>query len=393
MFGSRIVGGHRVDEVISFLQKAIRRGQVTEAIQCGRLMYNDGYWNAVFNRLFVITMEDVAGNLLLAEYVDREYSKGKTALGKQRLTDSKSIPECETTMVRVITALATSPKTRCLNHWLGVTRKTLLDTPDNFVPTDQCLVKFRQTLGQDVQQALEWAVRLIILDQDKALWQAMVQWSKTGPYASAVQVLSRRFKQQNEGLAIAYALALTHGDMLGLPFERKPVVERSAVTNQEDSFLVIPDYALDKHTAAGKRMRRGIQHFFEVGAVVVDELFPDPWVETVKAWYLQREADGTKPKSSAIMDDIKKKWFPHQGKHAAPPALEIQPPLKKLKSGNEVKQGKRALPVPTQSARKKVKKAVESTMPLINVSKDPMQLQDLRYAQMPVRTRNLCFQT
>ncbi len=36
----------------------------------------------------------------------------------------------------------------------------------------------------------------------------------------------------------------------------------------------IPDYALDKHTAAGQAMGRGIQHFFEIGAKLDPEL-PD----------------------------------------------------------------------------------------------------------------------
>ena len=35
---------------------------------------------------------------------------------------------------------------------------------------------------------------------------------------------------------------------------------------------VIPDYALDMHTAAGRRLGRGIRHFLEEGAVVEPEL-------------------------------------------------------------------------------------------------------------------------
>ena len=35
--------------------------------------------------------------------------------------------------------------------------------------------------------------------------------------------------------------------------------------------IEMPDWALDKHTAAGKRMGRGHAHFFEVGAVLANE--------------------------------------------------------------------------------------------------------------------------
>jgi replication-associated recombination protein RarA len=35
---------------------------------------------------------------------------------------------------------------------------------------------------------------------------------------------------------------------------------------REETRLVIPDYALDMHTAEGQKMERGLRHFFEVGA-------------------------------------------------------------------------------------------------------------------------------
>jgi len=39
----------------------------------------------------------------------------------------------------------------------------------------------------------------------------------------------------------------------------------------------IPDFALDMHTARGRAMGRGIDHFFNEGAKLENEAFPNPW--------------------------------------------------------------------------------------------------------------------
>jgi replication-associated recombination protein RarA len=52
----------------------------------------------------------------------------------------------------------------------------------------------------------------------------------------------------------------------------------------------IPDYALDKHTARGRKMGRGVDHFVEVGSKLENEApIDDPYKErgqrAHKAWY------------------------------------------------------------------------------------------------------------
>jgi replication-associated recombination protein RarA len=51
---------------------------------------------------------------------------------------------------------------------------------------------------------------------------------------------------------------------------------------REGKFLPIPDFALDKHTARGKAMGKGIEDFFSEGNIVNNEAFPNPYVEKVK---------------------------------------------------------------------------------------------------------------
>jgi replication-associated recombination protein RarA len=53
----------------------------------------------------------------------------------------------------------------------------------------------------------------------------------------------------------------------------------------------VPDYCLDKHTARGRQMGRGTQHFIEEGSRLVDELaLDDPYEARARAAMLATEA-------------------------------------------------------------------------------------------------------
>jgi replication-associated recombination protein RarA len=74
----------------------------------------------------------------------------------------------------------------------------------------------------------------------------------------------------------------------------------------------VPDYALDMHTLAGKKMRRGFRHFYEVGALVADpetgELtgegaFPDPYRElAMKAQIKPRGVESQQKRAASLRD-------------------------------------------------------------------------------------------
>jgi replication-associated recombination protein RarA len=49
-----------------------------------------------------------------------------------------------------------------------------------------------------------------------------------------------------------------------------------AVYNDENK-LEIPDYALDMHTYRGKKMGRGVEHFFAEGAKLANQAMEDPY--------------------------------------------------------------------------------------------------------------------
>jgi len=50
----------------------------------------------------------------------------------------------------------------------------------------------------------------------------------------------------------------------------------------EDKKLPIPDYALDMHTLRGKKMGRGLEHFFSEGTKLNKEPFENPYTEKAR---------------------------------------------------------------------------------------------------------------
>lgn len=51
---------------------------------------------------------------------------------------------------------------------------------------------------------------------------------------------------------------------------------------ENNKLLPIPDFALDKHTARGKAMGKGIDDFFNEGNKIVNEAFSNPYTEKAK---------------------------------------------------------------------------------------------------------------
>jgi hypothetical protein len=52
---------------------------------------------------------------------------------------------------------------------------------------------------------------------------------------------------------------------------------------------IIPDYAHDKHTTSGQRMWRGVEHFFDVGGVLVNCVLPDPYRDRAREICIAKE--------------------------------------------------------------------------------------------------------
>lgn len=69
--------------------------------------------------------------------------------------------------------------------------------------------------------------------------------------------------------------------------------QAAVMSARQKENLPMPDYALDKHTARGRRLGRGLDHFIQEGAQLSNEdaATPDPYLdEAVRFWKAEDEA-------------------------------------------------------------------------------------------------------
>jgi hypothetical protein len=69
----------------------------------------------------------------------------------------------------------------------------------------------------------------------------------------------------------------------------------------------IPDRAYDMHTRQGKKMGRGLDHFFKVGATVKNERFTNDWQQVGETACFRAEKKGVL-KTEKIIETIEKKF-------------------------------------------------------------------------------------
>lgn len=374
MFGKRTLTLGNVEylaeDVISVLQKEVRRGSPL-VFYWANVLFVNGYWNAAFNRFKIMTMEDCSARLHLPLLIEAYYQEGKAALGKRKLTESKDVEGCKWSLFKAAHALMATPKSRCLNHILTIVRKALVDEKENpFPSSSKALEYFQAVVGEDFQASLQAAMRVIVWNSKsdlKAMWKVIESKAKPS-IRPTIQILS---KWENTSLCIAQALACICPPVPEAPFDRevKLNVDHSELKNSvalicSGTTLEIPDYALDKHTTKGKQLKRGVKHFYEVGALVKNEAFEDPWVEEARTWYLELEATYStrKAKSSVIMKSVLERWqrqskpepeSKSEVKSKPKPSKSTKSVLKKRKYTHEEKDdGEAPLNPPVKKAKK-----------------------------------------
>jgi len=402
MFLRKVIDGYKMDEVVSSLQKAIRRSDSTGALYWARLMYRHGFGNGCYNRLKIITSEDSAANLWLPIVVHEQWLQFKKALGsKRKLTESKDIPACLVPLERAVLACARSPKSRCLNHWLGITRKQLLDHGEP-KPLEDILQGLGKALhAKQPDTALEYGLRLLLGGHQAELWPLLQQFARTNKDELRCLKALKAFAKQNENLALGHSIAMLLRSAMPVPFLFQPIAADIPIPPPLSERLDIPEFALDKHTGRGKAMGRGIEHFLTVGALVHDELFADPWFEAMKVWYLAREKEGRKPKSAQVAAEIKEKWGiakPKKRERSSIGTKGTEPMTKRVKirltplTRNQKGFLKRRLSPSTRNPKGFPKKEGSSRFPkilpppceFVEVATDPLaDLVHVLYTQMP----------
>lgn len=365
MFGSRKFENDRylAAEVISALQKDIRRCN-HDALTWSYLLAKEGYWGAAFNRLMLICSEDIGlANPFLPIIIHKNFKKGKK-ICKQlfggKTTDANKNEDVLMCLFDSTMQMIASEKSRSLTSLVLVTKKELvnqipLDLNQPIIEKeivgitheDTNVVKLTKGLHSFLEQktprkALKCAMSILLYENimkdlkidtkmklSEKIWGRIFDVTSSRAYSedeiNTIWALESFYKHKPNVLFIAHAICITCrklDDDKNITIDEKKINLTPSKLPSSLDFLhlvsseiktPIPDYALDKHTLKGKQMKRGIEHFFKVGAKVNNESFTDPNEKESFEWYMELESKrGTKRAKSSYINTllVSKRWVP-----------------------------------------------------------------------------------
>lgn len=148
----------------------------------------------------------------------------------------------------------------------------------------------------DEERAMYWALELVP-DFEKYLWRRLMvivneDIGIANPALLQLLPIQRdvymQFRESSKDGSARLALANIILLMCRSP-KTRIADHLQCVVNQDrlhGKRLEIPDYALDKHTARGRRMKRGAQHWLDQGCQLnLPADLPDPYAECARKWW------------------------------------------------------------------------------------------------------------
>jgi replication-associated recombination protein RarA len=166
-----------------------------------------------------------------------------------------------------------------------------------------------------VDDALYWAVDMYLTGYDEYCWKRLriMASEDVGPaephLPATVDALYRAYadlKKKKDEAHAPQRLMLVHAVILLAQAHKNRVVDHALIHhfgNHATLKRPIPDYALDKHTAAGRRLGRGADHFFEEGIKLENEQGEDLYRE------LARQTLTAGPAVEVTVDDVEPRLF------------------------------------------------------------------------------------
>jgi hypothetical protein len=302
---------NRFHELQSALQKSIRWCEINESRYFAQELMNMGFPGGVFNRLMVIAAEDVGladPSLLLYERecldsfenLIKQYEiKKRHAVGSPKL--------CEV-VDRAVIAAAIAHKSRLLPMASFATLFDIYQKETFKENLSTYLEQFTDAVKNgDEKQALYYAFVAGIFLNSKGRILTWIQRQGIIRNDIVIEKWAKESKRNKELLVFAGSVVLLFRD---LTFPHGEYIE---AIDQYFSIPIkkaqIPDRAIDKHTSAGKRRGRSLEHFFKEGASVKNERFPNDWEQSGKDAYFCAERTGfenTKKLIEAIYEKYKK---------------------------------------------------------------------------------------
>jgi len=335
------------DEMVSMLQKAIRRGLVPRAIFAMKELYlcDDGLLppttirTNLLNRLAAVVSEDIGiANPTLCVNVRRVL----------HLDDFRSNPPSLENIARVVQTLCQSSKCREVDEIIHVAMHTSEEHVARYDPgTGDAMPQrpFRPQKGDpdelvgfmnkflvhlergDALPAAYWAQKVFAMNGScarrntskgkstkgiYAVWQSLFRKNRSN-YRDVdlrrdtislkiMQTLKfffdRRKNGRTERLPLVHAIMFAcEGDLLRRddPDFLPRLSGASKKLLREHVKVTVPDWVLDKHTRRGKSLGRGTAHFYDEGAVLVGKIRESPYAADARRMDLSREQNRETP--------------------------------------------------------------------------------------------------
>jgi len=308
---------NRFFENISALQKSIRWCDINESRYFARQLMKMGKPGAVFNRLILIAAEDVGiadPSLLLYERWCSDRFENLIKQYKIKKRDAVKFPMICDVVDRAVIAAAISCKSRILPMFSFA---TLFDIYQNEKFSGNLPQYFNQFVSavkkKDEKQALYYAyvVGIFFNSMDRILtWIQRQSGRQNGDF---IKEWVEEYKRSGELLVLVGVVVMLCRDVRLAHGEYKDAICKELPKTIKKA--KIPNRVYDMHTLAGKKLDRGLKHFFEEGASVENERFPNDWKEAGETAYYLADKKGLR-KAKKLIKAIKEK-------HQAPNSLKI----------------------------------------------------------------------
>jgi hypothetical protein len=261
------------DQVRSALQKAIRRSQVEEASQwfAEGFLTNSECRTNIWNGLLTIALEDIGLAHISAIYNIIQLAKDKDNL-LAGITGAQYLAKCE--------------KTR-LNDWALHLYPEFNDCKyvENLEPPEVLKQKLILAITTKNTYHSLWYLKALFYTPVKVtgkyknaqilIWESFLELKLGNKYILELYGLSMspNWRWSERGRLIhVHILHLLIYDVvpkINLKLEITDIDTSAYYAHQ--NLVGIPDYAIDKHTKAGRELNRGISHFMKEGAILVGE--------------------------------------------------------------------------------------------------------------------------
>jgi hypothetical protein len=274
---------YNIDELKSALQKAIRRCDTT-SIYWAKKLYEIPYQIPnLWNRLIIISSEDVGVACHdVTAYVGDQYKKFHDIENKYNIS-TKNRYEQRYILINTVHYLTKQNKSRLCSNVNHAYFKDM--QPHIRGNMKKC---FREALiNKDRDKALKYAANLFKQNQEDFLIDEL-----ESPHSQTTDYLVMYFRQFTKvNRNASNVLFLVHLILLRTMAltKIKPNVQVNELTYEyidelfnSSNELPLPNYAFDKHTKQGCKMCRGVQHFYEIGALLKQCYILDPFESIAK---------------------------------------------------------------------------------------------------------------